>query len=227
MMNRKRFKGYYWTVAGESDGVHKESIESREIGLFVEGLSVWLLLNNWQLSFVCLFQNNLISIQSIVTKVFCVKVFSIHEVQFPISFLLNQTYRWKINISHSHVKEMFLQTWSFYACANKKLLDLKFVCSQYMFYFLNWSYHLLRMFNFDSVQILLLFPLCFNVSSAYMLQARPILSPPCFQGLLTSGVEFESLPAALSLPAESGLYPVTLVGVPRTAGNITVNGESN
>uniref|UniRef100_A0A6Q2ZAD4 Trafficking protein particle complex 9 n=1 Tax=Esox lucius TaxID=8010 RepID=A0A6Q2ZAD4_ESOLU len=44
------------------------------------------------------------------------------------------------------------------------------------------------------------------------------------QGLLTSGVEFESLPAALSLPAESGLYPVTLVGVPRTAGNITVNG---
>ena len=51
--------------------------------------------------------------------------------------------------------------------------------------------------------------------------------PSCFQGLLTSGVEFESLPAALSLPAESGLYPVTLVGVPRTAGNITVNGESN
>uniref|UniRef100_A0A669E8Y1 Trafficking protein particle complex subunit 9 n=1 Tax=Oreochromis niloticus TaxID=8128 RepID=A0A669E8Y1_ORENI len=44
------------------------------------------------------------------------------------------------------------------------------------------------------------------------------------RGLLTSGVEFESLPAALSLPAESGLYPVTLVGVPRTAGNITVNG---
>uniref|UniRef100_A0A674CQU6 Trafficking protein particle complex subunit 9 n=1 Tax=Salmo trutta TaxID=8032 RepID=A0A674CQU6_SALTR len=43
-------------------------------------------------------------------------------------------------------------------------------------------------------------------------------------GLLTSGVEFEALPAALSLPAESGLYPVTLVGVPRTAGNITVNG---
>ncbi|XP_034747298.1 trafficking protein particle complex subunit 9 isoform X2 [Etheostoma cragini] len=43
-------------------------------------------------------------------------------------------------------------------------------------------------------------------------------------GLLTSGVEFESLPAALSLPAESGLYPVTLVGVPCTAGNITVNG---
>uniref|UniRef100_A0A3B4GJC9 Trafficking protein particle complex 9 n=1 Tax=Pundamilia nyererei TaxID=303518 RepID=A0A3B4GJC9_9CICH len=37
-------------------------------------------------------------------------------------------------------------------------------------------------------------------------------------------LEFESLPAALSLPAESGLYPVTLVGVPRTAGNITVNG---
>lgn len=45
------------------------------------------------------------------------------------------------------------------------------------------------------------------------------------QGLLTSGVEFESLPAALSLPAESGLYPVTLVGVPRTSGNITVNGK--
>uniref|UniRef100_A0A8C6NZ96 Trafficking protein particle complex subunit 9 n=1 Tax=Nothobranchius furzeri TaxID=105023 RepID=A0A8C6NZ96_NOTFU len=44
-------------------------------------------------------------------------------------------------------------------------------------------------------------------------------------GLLTSGVQFESLPAALSLPAESGLYPVTLVGVPRTAGNITVNGQ--
>uniref|UniRef100_A0A673FRT4 Trafficking protein particle complex subunit 9-like n=1 Tax=Sinocyclocheilus rhinocerous TaxID=307959 RepID=A0A673FRT4_9TELE len=42
-------------------------------------------------------------------------------------------------------------------------------------------------------------------------------------GLLTSGVDFESLPAALSLPAESGLYPVTLVGVPRTAGNITIN----
>ncbi|KAG8441588.1 hypothetical protein GDO86_010680 [Hymenochirus boettgeri] len=45
-------------------------------------------------------------------------------------------------------------------------------------------------------------------------------------GLLTSGVEFESLPAALSLPAESGLYPVTLVGVPRTTGQITVNGRS-
>ncbi|XP_034455272.1 trafficking protein particle complex subunit 9 isoform X2 [Hippoglossus hippoglossus] len=43
-------------------------------------------------------------------------------------------------------------------------------------------------------------------------------------GLMTSGVEFESLPAGLSLPAESGLYPVTLVGVPRTAGNITVIG---
>ncbi|XP_051926275.1 trafficking protein particle complex subunit 9 isoform X3 [Hippocampus zosterae] len=43
-------------------------------------------------------------------------------------------------------------------------------------------------------------------------------------GLLTSGVEFESLPAGLSLPAESGLYPVTLVGVPRTSGNISVNG---
>lgn len=45
------------------------------------------------------------------------------------------------------------------------------------------------------------------------------------QGLLTSGVEFESLPAALSLPAESGLYPVTLVGVPQTTGMITVNGK--
>ncbi|XP_069322053.1 trafficking protein particle complex subunit 9 isoform X4 [Eulemur rufifrons] len=43
-------------------------------------------------------------------------------------------------------------------------------------------------------------------------------------GLLTSGVAFESLPAALSLPAESGLYPVTLVGVPQTTGTITVNG---
>uniref|UniRef100_A0A673VLU1 Trafficking protein particle complex 9 n=1 Tax=Suricata suricatta TaxID=37032 RepID=A0A673VLU1_SURSU len=43
-------------------------------------------------------------------------------------------------------------------------------------------------------------------------------------GLLTSGVDFESLPAALSLPAESGLYPVTLVGVPQTTGMITVNG---
>lgn len=47
---------------------------------------------------------------------------------------------------------------------------------------------------------------------------------PSLQGLLTSGVEFESLPAALSLPAESGLYPVTLVGVPQTTGTITVNG---
>lgn len=47
------------------------------------------------------------------------------------------------------------------------------------------------------------------------------------QGLLTSGVEFESLPAALSLPAESGLYPVTLVGVPQTTGTITVNGKES
>lgn len=48
----------------------------------------------------------------------------------------------------------------------------------------------------------------------------------CFpQGLLTAGVEFESLPAALSLPAESGLYPVTLVGVPQTTGQITINGK--
>lgn len=47
------------------------------------------------------------------------------------------------------------------------------------------------------------------------------------QGLLTSGVEFESLPAALSLPAESGLYPVTLVGVPQTTGMITVNGKES
>ncbi|XP_026310346.1 trafficking protein particle complex subunit 9 [Piliocolobus tephrosceles] len=46
-------------------------------------------------------------------------------------------------------------------------------------------------------------------------------------GLLTSGVEFESLPAALSLPAESGLYPVTLVGVPQTTGTITVNGKES
>uniref|UniRef100_A0A8C3I3G1 Trafficking protein particle complex subunit 9 n=1 Tax=Chrysemys picta bellii TaxID=8478 RepID=A0A8C3I3G1_CHRPI len=43
-------------------------------------------------------------------------------------------------------------------------------------------------------------------------------------GLLTTGVEFESLPAALSLPAESGLYPVTLVGVPQNTGQITING---
>uniref|UniRef100_UPI00359002C1 trafficking protein particle complex subunit 9 isoform X2 n=1 Tax=Myxine glutinosa TaxID=7769 RepID=UPI00359002C1 len=43
-------------------------------------------------------------------------------------------------------------------------------------------------------------------------------------GLLTSGVEFESLPAALSLPAESGLYPVTLVGVPKIPGPITIAG---
>ncbi|XP_077207528.1 trafficking protein particle complex subunit 9 isoform X2 [Paroedura picta] len=43
-------------------------------------------------------------------------------------------------------------------------------------------------------------------------------------GLLTAGVEFESLPAALSLPAESGLYPVTLVGVPQSAGQISING---
>ncbi|XP_006830787.1 PREDICTED: trafficking protein particle complex subunit 9 isoform X2 [Chrysochloris asiatica] len=43
-------------------------------------------------------------------------------------------------------------------------------------------------------------------------------------GLLTSGVEFESLPAALSLPAESGRYPVTLVGVPQTTGTITIHG---
>ncbi|XP_078456811.1 trafficking protein particle complex subunit 9 isoform X2 [Lampetra fluviatilis] len=42
--------------------------------------------------------------------------------------------------------------------------------------------------------------------------------------LLTSGVEFESLPAALSLPAESGLYPVTLVGVPKATGQITIQG---
>lgn len=49
--------------------------------------------------------------------------------------------------------------------------------------------------------------------------------PP--QGLLTSGVEFESLPAALSLPAESGLYPVTLVGVPQTTGTITVSGKDS
>lgn len=40
-------------------------------------------------------------------------------------------------------------------------------------------------------------------------------------------MEFESLPAALSLPAESGLYPVTLVGVPQTTGTISVNGEGS
>ncbi|XP_013918861.1 PREDICTED: trafficking protein particle complex subunit 9-like [Thamnophis sirtalis] len=50
------------------------------------------------------------------------------------------------------------------------------------------------------------------------------LQPVALQGLLTSGVEFESLPAALSLPAESGLYPVTLVGVPQCPGQINVNG---
>ncbi|XP_069919977.1 uncharacterized protein [Oryctolagus cuniculus] len=49
-------------------------------------------------------------------------------------------------------------------------------------------------------------------------------SLPRYPGLLTSGVEFESRPAALSLPAESGLYLVTLVGVPQTTGTITVNG---
>uniref|UniRef100_A0A8C4Q3W9 Trafficking protein particle complex subunit 9 n=1 Tax=Eptatretus burgeri TaxID=7764 RepID=A0A8C4Q3W9_EPTBU len=43
-------------------------------------------------------------------------------------------------------------------------------------------------------------------------------------GLITSGVEFESLPAALSLPAESGLYPVTLVGVPKIPGPVTITG---
>lgn len=57
-------------------------------------------------------------------------------------------------------------------------------------------------------------------------RAHRILCRP-LQGLLTSGVEFESLPAALSLPAESGLYPVTLVGVPQTTGTITVNGKDS
>lgn len=57
-------------------------------------------------------------------------------------------------------------------------------------------------------------------------RAHCVLCRP-LQGLLTSGVEFESLPAALSLPAESGLYPVTLVGVPQTTGTITVNGKDS
>ncbi|KAI4795771.1 hypothetical protein KUCAC02_029663 [Chaenocephalus aceratus] len=70
------------------------------------------------------------------------------------------------------------------------------------------------------VQLMVYNPMPYELRVENMVEVRKTSK----EGLLTSGVEFESLPAALSLPAESGLYPVTLVGVPRTAGNITVNG---
>jgi hypothetical protein len=45
------------------------------------------------------------------------------------------------------------------------------------------------------------------------------------QRLLTSGVVFESLPASLSLPPESGPHPVILSGTPKEIGELEVLGK--
>lgn len=44
------------------------------------------------------------------------------------------------------------------------------------------------------------------------------------QGLLPDGIAFETFPASLSLPAESGPYPVNLLGTPRSAGELIILG---
>ncbi|XP_076361025.1 LOW QUALITY PROTEIN: trafficking protein particle complex subunit brun [Tachypleus tridentatus] len=43
-------------------------------------------------------------------------------------------------------------------------------------------------------------------------------------GLLADGIAFESFPACLSLPAESGPYPVNLLGTPRGTGELQILG---
>ena len=47
----------------------------------------------------------------------------------------------------------------------------------------------------------------------------------CFQGLMTEGTEFESYPTSLTLPAESGPFPVKIMGLPKKPGQLTVIGE--
>ena len=51
------------------------------------------------------------------------------------------------------------------------------------------------------------------------------MSTLCFQGLLTDGSGFESYPASLTLPAESGVLPVKLSGLTKESGELAIIGE--
>lgn len=46
-----------------------------------------------------------------------------------------------------------------------------------------------------------------------------------FKGLLADSIPFESFPACLSLPAESGPYPVNLLGTPLSSGELQILGN--
>lgn len=42
---------------------------------------------------------------------------------------------------------------------------------------------------------------------------------------MADGIAFETFPACLSLPPESGPYPVNLLGTPRATGELTILGK--
>ena len=45
-----------------------------------------------------------------------------------------------------------------------------------------------------------------------------------FQSLLCEGVDYECYPTSLSLPAESGPFPVKVMGTPKSTGRLTIHG---
>ena len=45
------------------------------------------------------------------------------------------------------------------------------------------------------------------------------------QSLLCEGVDYECYPTSLSLPAESGPFPVKVMGTPKSAGKLTIHGK--
>ena len=47
----------------------------------------------------------------------------------------------------------------------------------------------------------------------------------CFQSLLIEGVDYECYSTCLSLPAESGPYPVKVMGTPKSTGKLVVHGS--
>ena len=44
------------------------------------------------------------------------------------------------------------------------------------------------------------------------------------QSLLSEGVDYECYPTSLSLPAESGPFPVKVMGTPKSTGRLTIHG---
>ena len=67
--------------------------------------------------------------------------------------------------------------------------------------------------------------LSFSLSEWYSVHSL-LLHCPCayFQGLMTEGCQFESYPASLTLPAESGPFQVKVTGNASESGELSILG---